>query len=175
MNKRNVIVYIAMSLDGYIATKDDNLDWLFAVEGEGDNGISDFYHTVDTVLLGKRTYDWIMDQEENFPYKDRECYVFTKSHMQDTEDVTIVNGDLIAFTNELKAKDGRDIWLVGGGEIIHHFLKADLVDQLRITIAPTLIGDGIPLFKPGYPQLEFELTGTKQFNQFIELQYVRKK
>ncbi len=66
--RRKVIVYIATSLDGYIATKDESLDWLFKVEGEGDNGYSEFYDTIDTIVLGRRTYDWIMNEEKgNFP------------------------------------------------------------------------------------------------------------
>ena len=78
--RRNLVLFIASSLDGYIATKDESLEWLFKVEGEGDNGYSDFYETVDTVLMGKRTYDWVMEQEiEEFPYKNKECYVFTRS------------------------------------------------------------------------------------------------
>ncbi|WP_243156519.1 hypothetical protein [Clostridium sp. C8-1-8] len=70
-NKRNLVLYIATSLDGYIATEDDSLEWLFKIEGEGDNGYSEFYNTVDTILIGRRTYDWIIEEEKgNFPYKN---------------------------------------------------------------------------------------------------------
>lgn len=70
--KRDLILFIAMSLDGYIATKDESLEWLFNVEGEGDNGYSDFYETVDTVLMGKKTYDWMTRHVTGeFPYKNK--------------------------------------------------------------------------------------------------------
>ena len=64
MNQRKLVLYIAATLDGYIATKDHNLDWLLSVDGEGDNGYSKFYDTVDTVLMGRITYDWIIDHEK---------------------------------------------------------------------------------------------------------------
>src|SRR4051794_33557486 len=93
--KRGLVLFIASSLDGYIATKDESVDWLDNVEGEGDNGFSEFYETVDTVLLGKKSYDWVMKQDiKEFPYKNKECYVFTRSSIEDTEDVTFINEDV---------------------------------------------------------------------------------
>ena len=76
MDQRKVILYIAQSIDGYIATKEDSVDWLFKFEGEGDNGYSAFYEKVDTVLIGKRTYDWIMENTEGkFPYEGKAAYL----------------------------------------------------------------------------------------------------
>src|SRR5690625_1925303 len=152
--KRNLVLFIASSLDGYIATKDDSLEWLYHVEGEGDHGFSEFYDTVDTILMGKRTYDWVMNQDlKEFPYKDKKCFVFTRSFTEHTEDVTFVNGDLADFVNELKSEDGKNIWMVGGGELLHSFMQEKLVDELIITVAPTLLGKGIPLFKEGNNQI----------------------
>jgi dihydrofolate reductase len=173
---RNVVLFIASSLDGYIATKDESLEWLFAVEGEGDNGFSEFYDTVDTVLMGKKSYDWVMKQEiEEFPYKNKECYVFTRSSYQDTENVKFVNDDINNFVNKLKNKGGTNIWVVGGGELLNSFIQEDLVDEFIITIAPTILGNGIPLFKEGNHQLDLSLKETKKFNQFIELHYEVKR
>ena len=102
------MLYIAASLDGYIATEDHNLDWLFAIEGDGDNGFSDFYETVDTFLLGRTTYDWIMKQENgDFPYKNKECYVFSNICKNDNEFVKFINDDIVSFVSTLKSKDGR--------------------------------------------------------------------
>ncbi|MGG0718175.1 dihydrofolate reductase family protein [Robertmurraya massiliosenegalensis] len=174
--KRNVVLFIATSLDGYIATKDDSLEWLFKVEGEGDNGYSQFYETIDTVIMGKRTYDWVMEQGiKEFPYKDKKCYVFTRSQINDTEDVAFVNGDVTQFINEIKEQKGKNIWIVGGGELLHDFIKEKLIDEFFITVAPTIIGEGIPLFKGGDYQLELTLIGTRNFNQFVELHYQLKK
>jgi len=170
--KRKLVLFIAASLDGYIATKDDSLEWLFNVEGEGDNGYSAFYETVDTVLMGKKTYDWIMKHETGeFPYKNKECFVFTRSSIEDNKDVKFLNEDLVSFTNKLKRREGKSIWLVGGGELLQSFIKDGLVDELIVTIAPTIIGKGIPLFKEGDYQLDLSLIGTRKFNQFVELHY----
>lgn len=176
MNKRKVILYIAQGLDGYIATKEDSVDWLFKFEGEGDNGYSEFYDTVDTVFLGKRTYDWIMsNSEDGYPYKNKAGYVFTRSTHEDTEDVKFINENITGFVRDLKQQEGKDIWLVGGANVLHTFLKDNLVDELIIMIVPTLLGEGISLFSEGDYQLDFILKGTKMFNQFVELHYVLKQ
>ncbi|GKV64345.1 MULTISPECIES: dihydrofolate reductase family protein [unclassified Sporosarcina] len=174
--QRKLVLFIAQSLDGYIATKDDSLDWLFKVEGEGDNGYSKFFKTVDTVLMGKRTYDWVMEQEKGqFPYSNKDSYVFSRSSITNTKDVTFVNGDIVDFTNNLKKEDGKDIWIVGGGDILYTFIKEKLVDDLIVTVAPIIIGEGIPLFKAGDYQLDLSLRGTRTFNQFVELHYTVNK
>lgn len=175
-NQRKIVLFIAQSLDGYIATKEDSLDWLFKVEGEGDNGYSEFLETIDTILLGKRTYEWVMNHVEGvFPYQNKECYVFSRSIVEDTEDVKFVNDNIVEFTNNLKNKEGKNIWIVGGGDILHTFLKEKLVDELILIVAPTIIGNGIPLFKAGNYQLELSLKCTRTFNQFVELHYIVKK
>jgi len=169
---RKLVVFIATSLDGYIATKEDSLEWLFKVEGEGDNGYSEFYDTVDTVIMGKRTYDWLMEQGlEEFPYQNKECYVFTRSTIQDTKDVKFVNEDVTNFVEKLMSQDGKSIWVVGGGELLHSFIQENLVDEFIITIAPTILGDGILLFKGGDYQVDLSLKGTRKFNQFVEIHY----
>ncbi|ATP40424.1 hypothetical protein CSE16_10395 [Solibacillus sp. R5-41] len=174
--QRKLMLFIATSLDGYIATKNDTLEWLFKVEGEGDNGYSAFYDTVDTVLMGKRTYDWIKENMTGeFPYLDKQCYVFSRAVHEENEKVTFINDDIVNFTNELKTQNGKNIWLVGGGELLHSFLKDKLVDELIITVAPTLIGNGIPLFKEQEFHLELTLKGIQQFNQFVELHYEVRK
>jgi dihydrofolate reductase len=102
-------------------------------------------------------------------------YVFSRSSVIDTKDVTFVNGDIVSFTNNLKKEEGKDIWIVGGGDILHTFLKEKLVDELIVTVAPTIIGEGIPLFKSGDYELELSLKGTRTFNQFVELHYTVNK
>lgn len=173
---RKIVLFIAQSLDGYIATKEDSLDWLFRVEGKGDNGYSEFISTVDTILMGKRTYDWIMQHENGkFPYQNKQCYVFSRSTFEDTEHVQFINEDIINFTHKLKSEEGKSIWIVGGGEVLHTFLKEKLVDELILTVAPKIIGAGIPLFKSGDYQLDLLLKGTRTFNQFVELHYTVEK
>ncbi|CAG9607530.1 dihydrofolate reductase family protein [Pseudoneobacillus rhizosphaerae] len=174
-NQRKVVLYVATSLDGYIATKEESLEWLFKIESEGDAGYSQFYETVDTILMGRRTYDWIMAMEKGkFPYENKECYVFSNTLNGKTENVEFVNEEVVSFTTKLKSEAGKDIWIVGGGELLHLFLLNKLVDEYVITIAPTLIGKGIPLFKEADYELELELIDVKRFNQFAQIHFVTK-
>lgn len=122
--------------------------------------------------MGKRTYDWVMNQDlQEFPYKNKECYVFTRSLTKNTEDVKFVNGDVANFANKLKSQDGKNMWLVGGGELLHSFLQEKLVDELIITVAPILLGKGIPLFREGDYPLNLSTKSLRNFNQFVELHY----
>jgi dihydrofolate reductase len=172
MESRKIVLFIAASLDGYIATKEDSLDWLFSVEGEGDNGYSEFYETVDTILMGRRTYDWIMEQAEDFPYPNKACYVFTRSTItQDTEHVRFIHDAGKDFVNELKMQPGKNIWIVGGGELLTMFMKEQIVDEVTVTVAPVLLGSGVALFKEGDYKADLLLKGTRTFNQFVELHY----
>lgn len=175
LNQRKVVLFIAMSLDGYIAAKEDSLEWLFQVEGEGDNGYSEFYETIDTIILGRRTYDWLIDKEGiNFPYKDANCYVYTNSYKGKNEFVEFVNEDPVSFIHRLKEGEGKNIWIVGGGNLLQDFIKQDLVDEFIITVAPVLVGRGIPLFYEFDMQKELKLLDIKRHNQFAELHYIRK-
>lgn len=148
------------------------IGYLKLMEKEGDNGYSEFYKTVDTIFIGKRTYDWIMEQEEGkFPYENKDCYVFSRQSLENTKDVTFINEDIVSFTNKLKKEDGKSIWIVGGGDILHTFIKEKLIDELILIVAPMIIGEGIPLFKEGGHELDLSLVGSRRFNQFVELHY----
>ena len=171
MSKRKLILFIATSLDGYIAGEEHQMDWLFNVEGEGDNGFSKFYDSIDTVLVGRTTYDWIIEYEKvDSIYNDKECYVFSRTERSSLNN-TFINEDAAGFVRELKNKDGKDIWLVGGGDLIHTFIKENLVDELRVTVAPVLLGKGIPLFKKNDFQTSLLLKGVNQYKQLVELCY----
>jgi len=172
---RKVVLFIATSLDGYIATENDSLEWLFKTEGEGDNGYSEFLETIDTIILGRRTYDWIMTMEPDvFPYQDQTCYVFSNTLTERTDNVEFVSGDIASFLGEIKKTSGKNIWIVGGGELLAHFIKEKLIDEYIITVAPIIIGKGIPLFKETNIEIELELLSIRRFNQFVELHYKAK-
>lgn len=171
MSSRKIVLYIAASLDGYIADENDNLDWLLNVEGEGDNGFGAFYDTVDTILMGRRTYDWIMSHEDIFPYIGKECFVFSKAAHENTDHVTFVNANAIELASELKSKDGKKIWLVGGSKLIDSFVSCKAIDELIINIAPVMIGKGIPLFLNNDAQTHLILKEIRRYNQFAELHY----
>ena len=169
---KNLTLYIAMSLDGFIAREDNSLDWLFRTAGEGDSGYSDFYKTVDTILMGRKTYEQILILENGkFPYKNKKCYVFTRQYNENNENVEFINDNIIDFVSKIKNEEGKRVWLVGGGELLHEFLKYKLVDELIIQIAPIIIGKGIRLFKEDNLEIELILKETKSVNNFSQLYY----
>ena len=162
-------LFIASTLDGYIATKDHKLDWLFEVEGEGDNGFGEFYQTIDTVIMGKNTYDWLKSEQPNsWPYSDKESYIFTHKKQKNTDGIKFIEvSNLLEFTQNLTG----NVWVVGGGNVIKYFLENHLIHELQVTIAPVLLGDGIPLFPSGNYSEKLNLINTKTYGQFVELHY----
>ncbi len=152
-----------MSLDGYIAGPNGEIDWLDAGgdAGEGDTGVPDpvvvpddygyqeFYDSIDTTLMGNSTYPVTLTVDK-FPYPDKTNYVFTKgAPPQDTIHVRFVSGDIASFVRSLKEQPGKDIWLVGGGQINTVMLNAGLIDEMILTAFPLVLGEGVPLFAPG--------------------------
>lgn len=172
---RKLIFYGAISVDGYIARENDSLDWLLGTEGEEEIGYSDFYATVDTVLMGRKTYDQILVQSpDRFPYVGKACYVFSRSVVGSNEVVEFVGGDIVEFTKSLKVRSGQNIWIVGGGEVLHPLIRSRLVDKFIIQIAPSIIGRGIPLFIPGDEDIRLNLLDVRRYQQFAELHYEMK-
>ncbi|WP_042347118.1 dihydrofolate reductase family protein [Bacillus massiliigorillae] len=168
---REVILYIATSLDGFIATEDDNLQWLDETEGEGDAGYLDMLNTIDTIIMGKRTYDYVMAHVDEFPYSDKKCYVFTTSEKGSNEHVEFVNENVVEFTNTLKQQEGAKIWMVGGAGILDDFMKENLIDEYIITVSPHILGSGIPLFKENNPKIDLYLESTTRYGQFVQMHY----
>ncbi|MEG0259528.1 MAG: dihydrofolate reductase family protein [Lysinibacillus sp.] len=172
---RKVILYIGVSLDGFIAKEDDDLRWLEETEGEGDNGYTAMYDAIDTTIMGKRTYDYVMEHADAFPYPDKKNYVFTTSEQGGAEFVDFVNEDVVAFTKKLKEQQGSKIWMVGGSGVLDAFIKENLIDEYIITVTPHILGAGIPLFKAENPRIDLELVDTKRYGQFVQLHYKLKK
>lgn len=176
--KRKVVLYIASSLDGYIATEDDSLEWLFQVEGqeEADEVIEKFDETIDTLIMGRRTFDWVMEEMEGKnPYENKMTYVYSHQSRESSENVQYTQIDPAQLIDEIRKQPGKDIWLMGGGEIIKDFLEANLVDEIILSIAPVLLGQGIRLFKAGNYVSDWVLKNSRQFGQFVELTLERKK
>lgn len=175
MEERKIVLFIATTLDGYIATLDHDLTWLFNVEGEGDNGISAFYDTIDTILMGRVTYDWIIKNHAVFPYQDKKCFVFSRSQQSENNQVQYINEPIGPFLRKLKRESGKKIWIMGGSQLIAQVLAENVLDELVVTIAPVLLGNGIPLFHERDMQTNLILNSVKRFNQFVELHYAVKK
>lgn len=172
MNKnRKVILYIAVSLDGYIADENGGVDWLEEAGGEGDNGYKSFFETIDTVVMGKATYNQILGFDVPFPYAEKKCYVFSGTQMGKDEHAEFVNEDVNNFVCRLKQEKGQNIWLVGGAGILDAFMKAGAVDEFILTYIPVILGKGIPLFKNDNPKMKLHLKETKRMNEFVQAHY----
>lgn len=174
-NNRQVILYIAMSLDGYIAKPQDDLSFLSIVEKEGeDYGYSNFMSTVDTVILGRKTYDWVMKQVGDFPHANKNAFIITKTARPTINKTVFYSGDLTALVKKLKSEKGKHIFCDGGAEIVNEFLKNDLLDEIIISIIPILVGNGIRLFNEGRPEQYLMLANVKTFDTGLtQLHYKR--
>jgi dihydrofolate reductase len=172
---RKVILYIAVSLDGYIAKPNDDLGFLSIVEQEGqDYGYADFIKTVDTVIVGRKTYDKVMSMGFDFPYADKDAYIITRTPRPNIGSVKFYSDNLKSLVDNLKSGSGKDIFCDGGAEIVNELLKDDLVDEFIISVIPILVGNGIKLFKDGRPEQRLELISAKQFDKGLaQLHYKR--
>ena len=173
--KRKVIVYIAMSLDGYIAGVDGSVDFLQGTskEAKGDPGYKSFYESIDTVIMGRKTYEQIVfDLSPNhWVYEDKDCLVVSKSIKGKNSHCTFVSGSMNDVIKNLRKKQGRDIWLVGGASLVDTFLKEGLIDRWIITIIPTILGQGISLFKQNDFEEKLHLKDYKEFDGMIQVIY----
>lgn len=146
---RKVNLYIAMSLDGYIATADDNIDFLTMVESSGeDYGHKAFMDTVDTVIWGRKTYDKVLTLGDNLLYPDKKIYVMSRQRKGDKQNIRY-RDDVVSLIHELKLQEGKDIYCDGGAEIVDELLKYQLIDRIIVSIIPHLLGSGKSLFKNG--------------------------
>jgi dihydrofolate reductase len=172
---RKVVVYIACSLDGYIAKTNDDLTFLSIVEQEGeDYGYNNFIQTVDTVIMGRKTYDWVMRQMPAFAHTDKETYIITRTARPSVGTTTFYTGDVPSLILDLKHKEGKAIFVDGGAEVIHILLKENLVDEFYISIIPILLGEGVRLFKEGFQEQELQLLDVKHFEKgLVQLHYKR--
>ncbi len=175
---RKISLYIASSIDGYIAKSDGSVKWLeeFPNPEKSDFGYSEFIVEVDTLLMGANTYREVLTFGE-WPYKGKDSFVFSRNPVKaHDENVTFVAGDIVHFVNELKVRQGKTIWLVGGGEINSLLLNNDLIDEIILTIVPIVLGDGIPLFAKGKINKTLALTNSHTFeNGMVQLTYSKAK
>ncbi|HEY6307411.1 MAG TPA: dihydrofolate reductase family protein [Candidatus Angelobacter sp.] len=169
---RKIILGLGISLDGYIARPDGAVDFLFMPK---DYSMGPFFKTIDTALMGRKTYEVALKMGGGGFGGSMVSYVFSRTLPPGERDGLIFTGDSpAALVGQLRKRRGKHIWLMGGGELIRDFLKADLVDELYIGVVPVLIGEGIPLFPSGFPQRNFALVKNETFSKgLIALTYRR--
>jgi dihydrofolate reductase len=169
---RKIVLGLGISLDGYIARLDGAVDFLFMPR---DYSMAPFFATIDTAILGRKTYDDALKMGGSFSDSKMKSYVFSHSQPPgERSGVTFVNESPKSFVEKLRKHPGKNIWLMGGGELARDFLKDDVVDELYIGVVPVLIGEGRPLFPSGFPQREFTLLENKTFSKgMIALKYAR--
>ena len=169
---REIVLFIASSLDGFIAKSDGSVDWLFT---DKDYGYNEFFASVDTVIMGRKTYTQIL-QFGAYPYEGTQGFVLTRtSTAERNENVTFIREDIPALIDTLRQSSGKNIWLVGGAEIIQIFFQYKWIDRVILSIHPVILGNGIPLFLPtkGAPQW-LKLQEVQNFESgLVQLSYVR--
>jgi dihydrofolate reductase len=188
--------YAAASLDGFIATEDDSLDWLTGYQGhyEGDDvepgkgAYDEFYEGVGATVMGSNTYEWILreirDQPsgrpvlEDWPYAGKPSWVLSSRQLEmppgdsDANDVRVRNASVADLHEEMIASAGdRNLWVVGGGPVASQFADRGLLDELHVTVVPVVLGTGRPLFERPLAKT-MQLAGTRTFDSgMVELRY----
>ncbi len=177
---RKVLFYIAMTLDGYIADVDGNLDWLLKYDdptGRIKDYYDEFLQNVDTVIMGKKTYMHLITElaPDQWAYEGLHTIVATndKETRKVHQDITFVSGDLVAHTRALLEQDGKDIWVVGGAHVAADYFKANLIDAYYIQIVPILLGDGIRLFEPTFDSIPLVFEDATPVDGITFLKYTR--
>jgi dihydrofolate reductase len=183
VRKRKIIVYIATSADGFIARLDGSVEWLDRPSPKGNYGMTAFYKLIDTILWGRKTCDMALEfQKKGVPGSAFDIrvknYVFTRSPLPSPlpAGVEFVNKPIKLFTTRLREKKGKNIWMMGGGNIIASFLDAGEIDEFIIHVIPTFIGEGIPLIAPRCRTVPLKLISSTKFTDgVVRLHYAVRK
>lgn len=163
------VLYIAISLDGFIARPDGSLDWLTSFppsETGGDYGYSELLNSIGTTIMGRKTYDEIIGFGVDWPYPNLNSFVVTTNKdlkIQSPSTYTLTE-NLTDFVGDLKTKTEKDIWLIGGGQLITTFINEGLLDRMIITVIPKIIGEGLPLFAHKPKESNWKLIEAKSFD-----------
>ncbi|MGX7198195.1 dihydrofolate reductase family protein [Enterococcus olivae] len=173
---RKIVFYGAISLDGFLADEQDNLQWLFDTDLAGVSTYEAFEKNIDTVVMGRVTYEETtkMLEEEPF-YLGKEKIIFSRTKNEKIEEGYFTSENPVNVLQELQKKNGKDIWIVGGGGLLSELIEADLIDEYWIQIAPVLLGKGKRLFEEGNYRQRLEFVETTQMGELTELHFRRKQ
>lgn len=178
---RKTILYVAMSLDGYLADQEGSVDWISGDgSSDGENQWYEaFYDSIDCIFMGKNTYHQIIHQlsPSLWLYGDKQTYVFTQETQENQNPMP-----QIQFTQKkpaqllhwLKHRKGKDIWICGGSQLISALMAENLIDEYHITLIPCLLGGGLPLFSPNHPPENLKLRSCETDDGMIDLVYEKR-
>jgi dihydrofolate reductase len=176
---RKIIAYLAISADGYIARPDGDVEWLNRRPDTVDYGMKEFYASIDTILWGRKTYDWLIDyyrqrgKTEGLFDTTVANFVFSSAPPdQPAAGTEFVTEPVKAFAQRLRAAPGKDIWMMGGAGLIASFLDAGEIDEFELHVIPVFIGEGIPLVAPRHRDIELRLIASQSYpDGVVRLRY----
>ena len=178
MQQKN-IVFLGKSIDNYIAGKNGELDWLEMIPNPDqlDMGFNDLMNEIDAIVMGRTSFETVLGFDIDWPY-NKPVFVLSHSLKEIPENlkdkVTLLQGKEIDVLETIHQKGFKTLY-IDGGKVVQNFLKQDLIDELRLTTIPIILGDGIPLFDVLPKSLEFEHIKTEVFyNQIVQSCYSRK-
>ncbi|MDR2773130.1 MAG: dihydrofolate reductase family protein [Tannerella sp.] len=168
---KEIKIFIAVSLDGFIAFPDGGMDWLAGLSCPTLNEFRDktFYDSIDTVIMGNGAYLEIASFDVDWPYKDKMAYVLSRrnDNLPPKATVSYLTENVLERIRQIKCQEGKDIWLLGGGQTIRLLLNHDLVDELQLCYIPVMMGEGIPLFPCKMKTSKWELTGSTVYDSSV--------
>lgn len=175
---KKVRLFIAMSLDGYIADRAGSVNWLTG-QGEDDtvDAYSEFVKDIDTVVMGWNTYHQIITElsPDEWVYNDFKTYVVTHNKRTSSDKICFTDESPVALVKRLKEESGKDIWICGGANIIQQLVQEDLIACYYITVIPTILGAGIRLFENTDHEIELRLQKTQAYNGMVDLVYTKRE
>jgi dihydrofolate reductase len=169
------ILYVAVTIDGYIASSNGSIDWLTSLETDGeDNGYTAFYETIDALIMGSATYEQVLGFGD-WPYSGKLSYILTsRSLSTERNDVVFINTTDAAL-DDIKRRGFKRIWIVGGGKVASLFMVRGLIDEYILTLIPIILGKGISLYQ-AVPEQKLNLIKTKAYmSGVVELYYESQK
>lgn len=168
------VLFISMSLDGYLADEKGSIDWLSDVkQDESDDTYETFYQDFSAVILGRITYDQITTQLAvgNYPYNNVDSFVITREKREDLSNVKFKSQSVVELVKEKRERYDGTLWIVGGSHVIQPLLEENIIDEYQIAIIPVLLGNGIKLFQNFDKKINLDLVKTDVKNDMVYLTY----
>ncbi len=175
---RKLKLYIAISLDGFVADENGGVSFLGGDGSDEQNfgSYPDFIETIDTVILGYSTYNQIVTElsPDEWPYKGKTSYILTHRDIPNKEEINFTSKDIVQLLEELKKSEGKDLWLCGGANIAMQFHELGLIDEYTLSIIPIILGGGVKLFTNTDFETKLKLKSTTSYNGIVDVVYEKR-